>query len=299
MKPKMNKLEGVFTVMVTPFTDDGEVDYAGLRKNVSWQIEQGIHGLIPLGSTGEFASLEDDEKRQIAETVIDEADGRVPAVVGATAETTEKAIEYARHAQDIGAAGVLILPSYYCNPSQEEMYGHFSAIAEAIDIPIMLYNNPWSSGVDMQLETVVRLAKIPNIAYIKESTSDMRRFTNIRQTAGDNITLFCGWEDLAYEQFVMGAKGWVCVVGNIAPKLAVDLYNTLVVDRDLDRGWDLYCQLLPIMRYLEYSGKLQQTLKYALKKLGLAGGPVRSPKLPLSAEQQEEVDAMLSELGIG
>jgi len=97
----------------------------------------------------------------------------------------------------------------------------------------------------------------------------------------------------------MGAKGWVCVVGNIAPKLAVDLYNTLVVDRDLDRGWDLYCQLLPIMRYLEYSGKLQQTLKYALKKLGLAGGPVRSPKLPLSAEQQEEVDAMLSELGIG
>jgi len=294
----MQKLQGVYVVMVTPFRADGEVDYEGIRKNVEWWISEGVHGIIPLGSTGEFASMEDHEKRKVAETVVETVGGRVPVVVGATAETTEKAIEYCRHAKEINAAGVMVLPSYYCKPSQEEMYVHFKRIAEAVDIPIMIYNNPWSSGVDMQAETVARLAKIPNIAYIKESTADIKRLRDIRVLTDDRMTIFCGWEDLAYESFVMGAKGWVSVVANFAPSLSVELFELVAVRKDFDKGWELYKKMLPMLKHLEYSGKLQQTVKHAMNKMGHCGGCARSPKLALTEEDKLRIDGMLRQMGL-
>lgn len=283
----------MYVVMVTPFKQNGDVDYAGLKSNVDWYIEEGIHGLLPLGSTGEFASLEDDEKKKVAETVMSAANGRVPVVIGATAETTEKAIEYTRFAKEIGAAGVMTLPSYYCKPSQEEMYTHFKRIAEAVDLPVIIYNNPWSSGVDMQAETVARLAEFPTLRYIKECTADIKRLREIRVLTDDRVTIFCGWEDLAYESFFMGAKGWVSVIANIAPKLAVELFDLVAVKKDYENGWELYKKMLPMLKHLEYSGKLQQTLKYALGKMGHSGGVVRSPKLPLTAADKEKIDSML------
>jgi len=294
----MQELRGVYVVCVTPMKENGEVDYEGIRHDVDWWISEGVHGLMPLGSTGEFASLEEDERKKIAETVMDAAAGRVPVVVGTTAETTQKTIEYTRHAKEIGAAGVLILPSYYCKPSQEEMYVHFKRVAEAVDIPIMIYNNPWSAGVDMQAETVARLAEIKNIRYVKECTADIKRLRDIRVLTNDSVTLFCGWEDLAYESFVMGAKGWVCVVGNIAPRLSVELFDLVVEKKDYEKGWDLYKKMLPMLKHLEYSGKLQQTLKYGLDRLGHRGGPARSPKLPLSDEEKSGIDRMMKAMGL-
>lgn len=285
-------------VSVTPFKQNGEVDYEGLRANVDWYIEQGVHGVLPLGSTGEFASLEDDEKKRVAETVVDQVNGRVPTIIGATAETTEKAIEYTKHAKEIGAAGVMILPSYYCKPSQEEMYVHFKRIAEAVDIPIVIYNNPWSSGVDMQAETVARLAEHPNLRYIKECTADIKRLREIRILTNDRMLIYCGWEDLAYESFFMGAQGWVSVIGNIAPRLAVELYTLVALKKDYVNGWELYKKMLPMLKHLEYSGKLQQTLKYSMDKMGLHGGVVRSPKLPLTADDRVKVDGMLELMGL-
>ncbi len=294
----MGRLYGVMTVMITPLKCDGSVDYEGFRKNIDWQIGQGIHGLIALGSTGEFAALEDDEKKSIAEFVMKAAGGRVPVIIGTTAETTEKTIQYTRHAKSIGADGVMILPSYYCKPNQEEMFTHFARVADAVDIPIVIYNNPWSSGVDMQAATVARLARhSPNLAYIKESTADMRRIRDIIADCGDEVTAFCGWEDLAFESFVVGAKGWVCVVGNIAPAHSVKLFD-LTQKKDYGAAWDLYKVMLPMLRYLEYSGKLQQTLKYSLDRMGLCGGPVKTPRLPLSAEDKVRVDGMLKAMGL-
>ncbi|MGE5485063.1 MAG: 4-hydroxy-tetrahydrodipicolinate synthase [Ignavibacteriales bacterium] len=294
----MADLKGVHVVSVTPFKQNGEVDYEGLRANVDWYIEQGVHGVLPLGSTGEFASLEDDEKKRVAETVVDQVNGRVPTIIGATAETTEKAIEYTKHAKEIGAAGVMILPSYYCKPSQEEMYVHFKRIAEAVDIPIVIYNNPWSSGVDMQAETVARLAEHPNLRYIKECTADIKRLREIRILTNDRMLIYCGWEDLAYESFFMGAQGWVSVIGNIAPRLAVELYTLVALKKDYVNGWELYKKMLPMLKHLEYSGKLQQTLKYSMDKMGLHGGVVRSPKLPLTADDRVKVDGMLELMGL-
>jgi 4-hydroxy-tetrahydrodipicolinate synthase len=289
----MNGFEGVYVVIVTPFRPNGEVDYAGIRKNVEWLVAQGVHGIVALGSTGEFASLEDQEKTEVAEAALEAVGGRVPVLVGATAETTDKAIAYARQAKQMGAAGVLVLPSYYYTPNQDEIHVHYRRLSESVEIPIMVYNNPWSSKVDIKPVTVARLAELPNVACIKESTGDIKRITEIRTLTEDRITVFCGWEDLAYESFLMGAKGWVCVIGNIMPKQAVALFDSVAVHGDLQRGWELYKEMLPVLRYLEYEGKTQQTLKYVLDKKQLAGGSCRGPRLPLREEDEHRIDALV------
>ncbi len=289
----MGKLTGVYVVLVTPFTKDGDVDYDGLRKNVRWLAEQGVHGVIPLGSTGEFASLDDDQKERITQTVIAAAGGKIPVVVGSSAETTEKAIYYAKRAKDLGAAGALVLPPWYYTPDPEEIVHHYTRISEAVDLPIIIYNNPFTSKVDIEPPTVARLAELPNIVAIKESSGNMRRIAEIRTLTNDGIGIFCGWEDMAYESFVMGAQGWVCVIGNVVPRMAVDLFELITVKNDLAAAWELYKKMLPFLRYLEYAGKTQKALKYALDKMGLAGGYCSSPKLPLSDADKAEVDQLI------
>lgn len=294
----MSKLQGVYTVMVTPFKQTGEVNYQALKKQAEWQVSQGIHGLLPLGSTGEFAALEDGEKAAVVETVMDAVGGRVPVVVGATAEYSAKAVEYARQAKAAGAAGVMILPSYYFKPSQEEIYEHYARIGETIDLPVIIYNNPFTSGVDIKPETVVRIAaQCPNMAHIKESTGDIKRIKEIRVLAPD-ITVFCGWEDMAYESFTVGARGWIAPMGNIAPKLSTELYELVAVNRDYDQGWEAYKKMLPILRYLEYSGKIVQTIKYWYDKIGLAGGYPRSPRLSLTDGDRAELDGLFRDAGL-
>jgi 4-hydroxy-tetrahydrodipicolinate synthase len=294
----MNELQGVYVVMITPLKASGEVNYEGIRKNIRWWISQGVHGLIPLGSTGEFASLEDTDKQRIAETVIEAVGGRVPVVVGASAETTEKATYYARHAKDIGASGVLVLPPYYYKSSQDELYIHYKRLSESVELPIMIYNNPCSSKVDIQPETIARLSKLPNLDYVKESTGDIRRIAEIRTLTNDEIAIFCGWEDLSYEAFLMGAKGWVCVLGNIAPHLCVQLFDLVVAEKDYERGWKLYQKLLPVLWFLERAGKTQVILKYALDMMGLCGGYSSSPRLPLGEKEKTKVERFIRDLGL-
>ncbi len=291
----MQNLQGTFVVMVTPFTSGGKVDYRSIRKNIEWWIEQRIHGLIPLGSTGEFASLSDAEKKQITETVMEAVNGRLPVVVGATAETTEKAIEYTAQAMELGAAAALILPPYYYAPSQEEIYWHYRRISEAVDLPIMIYNNPFTANVDIQPETIARMAELPHIDYVKESSGDIKRIASIRQLSDDRITVFCGWEDMAWESFAVGAQGWVCVIGNILPRVAAELFELAVLQKDLVHSWELYKRMLPILRYLEYAGKTQKVLKHALDEMGLYGGYSSSPKLPLSEEDKAEISRLLEQ----
>ena len=291
----MTKIRGVYVVLVTPFMADKRVDYAGLRRNAEWLVKQGVHGLIPLGSTGEFASLEDGDKRQIVDTVMAAAGGKVPIVVGTTAETTEKAIENTARAKKAGAAGALVLPPYYYTPDPDEIVEHYRRISDAVDLPIMVYNNPFSSKVDIQPETVARLARLEHVQCIKESTGDIKRITEIRTRTEDGISIFCGWEDMAYESFLAGCQGWVCVIGNILPKAAVELFDLVVEKKDYQAGWTLYKRMLPILRYLEYAGKTQKALKYVLDGMGLAGGHSSSPKLPLDPESKTRIDALLRE----
>lgn len=289
----MTNIRGVYVVLVTPFMADQRVDHAGLKRNVEWLVEQGVHGLIPLGSTGEFASLEDDDKLKIVDTVMAAAGGKVPVVVGTTAETTEKAIQNTVMAKQAGASGALVLPPYYYTPDQDEIFEHYRRISDAVDLPIMVYNNPFSSKVDIQAETVARLAQLEHVACIKESTGDIKRITEIRTRTNDGIKIFCGWEDMAYESFLMGCEGWVCVIGNILPKAAVELFKLVVDQQDFQAGWILYKRMLPILRYLEYAGKTQKALKYVLDGMNLIGGYSSSPKLPLDAASMVRIDELL------
>ena len=295
----MGILRGVYVVLVTPFTADRAVDYEGMGKNVEWLVDQGAHGVIALGSTGEFASLNDEQKRRVTQTVIEAAAGRAPVVVGSSAETTEKAIEYVQQARNLGAAGALVLPPWYYTPDPDEIVHHYTLISQAVDLPIMIYNNPFTSKVDIEPETVARLAELPTIDCIKESSGNFRRVAEIRQLTDDKLGIFCGWEDMAYEFFLMGSIGWVCVIGNVVPKMAVDLFDLVTEKKDLDAAWTLYKKMLPLLRYLEYAGKTQKALKYALDKMGLCGGRYSSPKLPLEDEEKKKIDRILQDLGVG
>jgi len=283
----MEKFHGVYVVMITPFTKNRKIDYSGIKGNIEWWIKNGVHGIIPLGSTGEFASLEDNEKKKIAETVIETVNKRIPVVVGATAETTEKAIYFATQAKDIGADGTIILPPYYFSPNQEEIYNHYKKISEKVIFPLMLYNNPYSSKVDLKAETVIRLSRLKNIDYIKESSGDIKRITELRLHAEQNFKIFCGWEDMVFESFLLGATGWVSVISNISPKQAVELYKLIIEKKEIAKALDLYKKMLPMLKYLEYEGKTQQILKYCLDSIGLCGGLSTTPRIPLSKEEQK------------
>jgi 4-hydroxy-tetrahydrodipicolinate synthase len=295
----MAAFRGVYVVNVTPFTADRKVDYPGLGRNIRWLVAQGVHGLIPLGSTGEFASLDDGDKARVLDTVLEAAEGKVPVVAGVSAETTEKAVENARNAARAGVSGLLLLPPWYYTPDQDEIVEHFRQVAEATPVPVMVYNNPFSSKVDIQAATVERLAGIKGIQAIKESTGDIRRLAEIRTRTDDGITLFCGWEDMAYESFLMGCTGWVCVIGNIWPRAAVQLYDLVVEKKDLAAGWKLYKRMLPMLRFLEYAGKTQKALKHVMDGMGLAGGRCSSPKLPLDDATRAEVDRIVREFKDG
>lgn len=294
----MDALRGVFVVLVTPFTAQGRIDTAGLRKNVHWLVQQGVHGVIPLGSTGEFASLDDAQSAQVLDTTMEAVDGRVPVVVGAGAETTGRAIANIRRAEAAGASGVLVIPPWYYTPDPEELVDHYGRLGEAASLPVMIYNNPFTSKVDIPPETLARMSKFPHIEYVKESSGDIRRIAQIRLLTDEQLKVFCGWEDMAYESFLMGAIGWVCVIGNVVPRMAVHLFELVAEERNIEEGWTLYTKMLPMLRYLEYEGKTQKALKYMLDRMGLCGGRSSSPKRPLDIEDRERVNDLMAELEI-
>ena len=293
----MKELKGVFAVTITPFTKDNQIDYAGVKSNVKWYIESGIHGVLPGGSTGEYVSLSDEERFKLAEATMELAKGKVSVIVGATAETTEKTIEFAQHAEIIGADGVMVLPPYYCNPLPEEILVHFKRIGEAINIPIVLYNNPWTSGIDICLEDEIKILKqVPNVSIVKESSGQIQRTRDLLMQGPEKTRLFCGWEDLAFEAFVLGATGWISPAADVVPGLAVNLFNAVVEEKDFKKGREIYNKILPLCQYLENCGKLVQAVKWSLNKIGKVGGHLRSPRLPLNPEEEKKLETILKNL---
>ncbi|MCP5152873.1 MAG: dihydrodipicolinate synthase family protein [Ectothiorhodospiraceae bacterium] len=292
----MTPYHGTYTVMITPFTADGRaIDEAALARFVDWQIEQGIHGLIPLGSTGEFLSVTDEERHRVAELVIRGAAGRVPVFVGTAAESTWDAIRYSREAEALGADGVMIIPPFYCTPTDDELYHHYKAIADAIGIPIMVYNNPATSNVDMLPPLVARLARIDNVSYIKESTMDVTRVRDIVRLCGDSMTVFGGI--MGYESFLNGALGWVAVGSNLMPREFADMYRLCVESVDVAAARALYRRILPVVELVGKHRYVTAT-KHALDRMGLPVGPPRPPRLPASGDDRTWVERTVSELGL-
>jgi len=287
---------GTYTVLITPFTAGGErVDVPALRRLVEFQIQRGIHGLIPLGSTGEFLSLTRDERQQVIETVVSEARGRVPVLIGTGAEWTDECVELSREAERMGADGVMIIPPFYSTPTADEIFAHYARVGSALSIPIMVYNNPATANVDLVPELVARLARIDNVRYVKESTLEVTRVRDILRLCGDRMTVFAGI--LGYESFWLGAQGWVAVCSNIIPRESAELFTLVADQQDQARALALYHRILPVVQWVGGHRYVSAT-KAAFEVMGMPMGPPRAPRLPLPKDELAELRKALEPLGL-
>ena len=297
----MNRIEtkkpfrGTYSVMITPFDADGAVNAKALADLTEWQIQQGIHGLIPLGSTGEFLSQSDEQLNQVADIVIQQAAGRVPVLIGTGAEDTRQVVRLSRRAEKLGADGVMIIPPFYSTPTDDELVQHYRAVAEAITIPIMVYNNPATSNVDLKPELVARIAEIRGCDYIKESTLEVTRVRDIIRLCGDNMTVFGGI--LGFESFVDGAQGWVAVASNVAPGPMARLFELVADEGKVFEARDLYLNWLPIIEAVFGQYYVGGT-KALLNHMGFPAGIPQPPRLPLPAAHDARMAALVKQYGL-
>ena len=288
----MKKFEGTFVVTVTPLTKEDELDLDAFQDNIDFYIENDVHGIAINGSTGEFSSQSLGELKKGMDVAVEKVNGRIPLIAGTAACATKRVIDITKYAEDVGVDGALIVPPFYSSLDEREIYEHFKKVAEAVKIPIMLYNNPWTSKIDMQPELIAKLAMTENIRYVKESSGDITRIPRILKLTEGKMTVFCGSDNMALESFFMGAKGWICVAANIFPKHMSKLYEYAVFEKDYDKARALYSKLLPLCNFLESSGKFTHIAKFGLEYYGRKAGPPRRPFLPLTEERKRQAEEM-------
>jgi len=284
----MTTLRGILPALVTPRTSDGEVDLPGLEQLVDDVILAGVGGVCPLGSTGEYYALSDQQREAVIRATVSAAGGRVPVVAGTNGGGTRAVVEYSRQAARLGASALLLAAPYYSLPTAEELIAHFAAVDAAVGIPIVLYNYPARTGVDMTPDVIERLAELPSVRYIKESTGDLTRLPDIRDRCGDRLTLLCGSDAQALENFSLGAVGWISGAANFAARPCVELHQAAVVDEDdaAARAW--YEKLLPLLAFLE-SGKYTQRVKACCRLFGRDVGDPFPPLLPVDETDVAEL----------
>jgi 4-hydroxy-tetrahydrodipicolinate synthase len=294
---------GTYTVLITPFTADGAaVDLAALARLVEFQITQGIDGLIPLGSTGEFLSVSREERTAITECVVRtarEVSARlrrdpVPVLMGTGAEDTREVVALSREAEALGADGVMIIPPFYSVPTEDELYHHYKTVADAIGIPIMVYNNPATANVDLLPATLARLSTIPNCRYVKESTLEVTRVRDIIAACGDRMEVFAGV--LGYESAWLGAIGWVAVCSNVVPRLSRDMFAAAAFEADRDKALPLYRRLAPLLPWVGGPRYVSGT-KAAFRLMGMEMGAPRPPRLALPEADLPALARVLQDMG--
>jgi 4-hydroxy-tetrahydrodipicolinate synthase len=286
---------GSITALVTPFSD-GAVDFDRLRALVDWQIESGTHGLVPVGTTGESPTLSHEEHRAVVETTIEQARGRVPVIAGAGSNNTHEAVELARHAEKAGADGVLVVTPYYNKPNQEGLYRHFKAVSEAISIPIVIYNIPPRSVIDLSVDTLVRLAEFENIVGIKDATGNVGRISLQRAALGPDFIQLSGDDIIALASVAAGAHGVISVVSNIAPKLCADLQNAALAG-DFARALEIQDKLTPLQAATFLEAGVTGA-KFGLSLLGLVSEEVRLPLVPSTEATKKAIRAAMVHAGV-
>jgi 4-hydroxy-tetrahydrodipicolinate synthase len=285
------KFRGSLTALVTPFKN-GSLDEAAFRGLVSWQIEQGSHGLVPVGTTGESPTLSHAEHHRVVEMCIDEAKGRVPVIAGAGSNSTREAIDLAVHAEKAGADAVLVVTPYYNKPTQEGMYQHFKAVNDAIGIPIIIYNIPPRSVVDMSVETMTRLFELENIAGVKDATANLARVSQQRHAMGPDFIQLSGEDMTALAYMAAGGHGCISVVANVAPKLCADLMSA-VMQGDYAAGLKIQDRLTPLHDAVFKEPGLAGA-KHGLKLLGRLEEEVRLPLMNVTPPTGKVIrDAMV------
>ena len=290
----MKELKGICAALCTPFTEDGEkVDETALKNHIDSMLDAGIHSILVCGGTGEFAYLRPAERKRIAEIASKHIDGRAGFMVQTSAINTADAIEFAKHAEGVGADCLLILPPYFEGPDNEGVYYHYEKISEAIKIPIMVYNIPEHSGIDVTPNFFKRLMEIDNIHYIKDSTGDIIRIQELLTTGGK---VFNGGDPIAFFSLLVGCPGCVWGAPNAMPKESVDLYD-LVTSGKLGEAKDLWNRMFPA-NYFFWTHVYNASVRAATNLSGRKVGPCRKPVQPLTDSEMSELREALKQLGI-
>ncbi|MBO6669380.1 4-hydroxy-tetrahydrodipicolinate synthase [Parvibaculum sp.] len=287
--------KGSFVALITPFKN-GKVDEAAFIKLVEWQIEQGTHGLVPCGTTGESPTLSHDEHKRVVELCIETARGRVPVIAGAGSNNTLEAIELTAFAKEAGADAVLSVTGYYNKPSQEGIYQHFKAVNDAVDIPIILYNIPGRTIVDISLETMTRLFELKNVVGVKDATANLARVSLQRQTMGAEFCQLSGEDATALGFNAHGGVGCISVTANIAPALCAEFQEATLAG-DFAKALQIQDRLMPLHNAL-FLDPNPAPAKYAASLLGFCENELRLPLVPASAGTEEKVRSAMQHAGL-
>ena len=288
-------IKGSITALVTPFKD-GKLDETAFQDFVEWQIANGTHGLVPCGTTGESPTLSDKDHRRVIKLCVEAAAGRVPVIAGAGSNETVVSISYAQHAKDLGADAALVVTPYYNKPNQEGIYQHFKAIADAVDIPIVVYNIPGRSIVDISNETMARLAKLPTVIACKDATGDISRVVQLNDLCGDDFIQLSGDDGTSLGHSVHGGRGAISVGSNIAPKLYADFHNACL-NQDYVTASALNTKLDRLHQDLFLDPSPAPT-KYALSRMGKMTPDVRLPITPCTDSTKAAVESAMLRAGI-
>jgi len=286
------ELKGILPALVTPFDAAGEIDFKTLERFVNWQLEQGVHGVVPMGSTGEYYAMSDQERWDVLRCVQETVGKRGLLVAGTNAGSTRDVIRHTEMAKKLGYDTVLLPPPYYSLPAQEELLAHYQAVLDAVDVEIVLYNFPLRAGVEVGFEVMDALADNPRVIGIKESSGNLLRALEINRRYAGRLQLSCGSDDQAFDFFMWGATSWICGPANCLVAPTVKFYNAFATG-DLKKAQAIAKAIYPAMTNLE-SGKFVQKVKYGCELAGFAVGETRRPLLPLNAAEKQELTAVLA-----
>lgn len=287
--------KGSNTALITPFRN-GSIDEDAFRRLVEWQIAEGTHGLVPVGTTGESPTLDFDEHKRVIEITVEVARKRIPVIAGTGSNSTAEAIELSQYAEKAGADGLLIVTPYYNKPTQEGLYQHFKAINDAVGIPIIIYNIPARSIVDMSVATMVRCAELKNVAGVKDATANLARVTQQRLACGQDFCQLSGEDATALGFMAHGGHGCISVVSNIAPRLCAEFQNACLKG-DYKTALNLQDRLMVLHEVL-FIETNPGPVKYAASRLGLCSAEMRLPLVPVSEATRKAVDAALAKVGL-
>lgn len=286
---------GCGTAIITPFTKDGKIDEGGLRALVDFQESEGIDAVVPCGTTGESATLTHEEHLKVIEIVVDQVK-KAKVIAGAGSNATHEAIKLSKGAQDLGADGVLSISPYYNKPTQRGIIEHYEAIARSVDIPLIVYNVPGRTSSNIEVQTVLKLAKIPNIAGIKEASGNITQIMNLLDQAPKGFTILSGDDAFTFPMMAMGAKGVISVASNVAPRMVKNMVDQLLAG-NLDEARRLHFRLLPLFRNL-FIETNPIPVKTAVRLMGRPAGPFRLPLCDMDPGNLEILKRTLAELGV-
>jgi len=298
MKKSRFELRGVIPAVITPFSEQEELDEDGLRTTLRYLIASGVHGVMVNGSTGEAENLSPEERKRIAEITVAEAKGKIPVVVGTGVPSTRVTIELTKDAKEAGADAVMIVTPFYLIPNEEGLAKHYKAVAENVDIPIVIYNIPQHTTVNLTPPMISHLCEeVPNIAALKDSAGNLSLFAETVRLVGDKISVLTGCDDQLLPAFVLGAHGTIVALANIAPSQTVEIFDA-VQKGNIDKARKIYYDLLPIAQAISSSSNFPAPVKEAIKILGRPAGPTRSPIVPVNEKDREDIRKALKHAGL-